>query len=115
MAVARYITLLAGALSEVAAAITSAGATSSGQVVALNASGLVDNTMLPARSTVALAPSAPGNFTVAHGLGVIPTAAIIQMTSTGAIWFQSATMYDATNLYLVASDTGLTGVARVLA
>jgi hypothetical protein len=31
------------------------------------------------------------------------------MTSGGAIWFQSPTDMDATNLYLVASAPGITG------
>jgi hypothetical protein len=60
---------------------------------------------------VALAPSSPGIFTVAHGLGVTPTSAAIQMTSGGQIWFQSPTRFDSTNLYLVASDAGVTGNA----
>jgi hypothetical protein len=63
---------------------------------------------------VALAPSSPGNFTVAHGLGVTPTSALIQMTSGGQVWFQAVTRFDSTNLYLVASDAGVTGKAVVL-
>jgi hypothetical protein len=65
-------------------------------------------------SEISLAPVAAGNFTVAHGLGVIPRAVLIQMNSAGAIWFQTA-RYDATNLYLVASDGGLTGFAQIWA
>lgn len=64
-----------------------------------------------AASEVALAPSSPGNFTVAHGLGVTPTSAAVQMKSGGQIWFQSPTRFDSTNLYLVASDAGVTGNA----
>jgi hypothetical protein len=56
-------------------------------------------------------PANPGNFTVAHGLGHTPIVVDIAMTSAGAIWLQSPTPFDATNLYLVASDAGLT--ARV--
>jgi hypothetical protein len=62
---------------------------------------------------VALSPSSPGNFTIAHGLGVTPTSALIQMTSGGQVWFQSV-RFDSTNLYLVASDSGITGKAVVL-
>jgi len=62
-------------------------------------------------TNVALAPSAGGNFTVAHGLGSAPLAVAIAMTSGGQIWLQSPTGYDATNLYLVASDAGVTGNA----
>ena len=53
---------------------------------------------------IALAPSVFGDFTVAHGLGSTPRLVLIQMTSAGFIWFQSPTRYDATNLYLTASD-----------
>jgi len=61
---------------------------------------------------VAASPGAGGNFSVAHRLGRAPAGAMIQMTSSGAIWFQPATMYDTTNLYLVASEAGVT--AKVL-
>jgi hypothetical protein len=61
---------------------------------------------------VALAPSAAGNFTVAHGLGKAPTLVIVRMKSGGAIWLQSPAS-DATNLYLAASDGGVTGVAEI--
>jgi hypothetical protein len=57
------------------------------------------------------APSAAGNFTLQHFLGRTPVGAVIQMTSAGSIWFQSTTLYDGTNLYLVASDAGVTGKA----
>jgi|SRR5215469_4644129 len=64
-------------------------------------------------AVVALSPSSPGNFTVAHGLAVTPSSVVIEMKSGGAIWFQS-TEYDSTNLYLVASDAGITASAKVL-
>jgi hypothetical protein len=35
---------------------------------------------------------------------------VVNMTSAGFIWWQSP-MWDATNLYLTAGDSGLTGVA----
>src|SRR5208283_5631522 len=57
---------------------------------------------------VPAAPSGPGNFTVAHLLGRTPIGAQIRMTSPGAIWWQSPTDVDAINLYLVASDAGVT-------
>jgi hypothetical protein len=53
--------------------------------------------------SVAAAPSVVGIFTLQHYLGRLPIAAMIQMTSGGAIWFQAA-RYDATNLYLVSSS-----------
>lgn len=58
---------------------------------------------------VALAPATPGNFTVAHLLGRVPVGVQLRMTSGGVIWWQSPTDVDATNLYLVASDAGVTG------
>lgn len=61
---------------------------------------------------VSIAPGAPGNLTVQHFLGRTPAGAVIRMTSAGAIWWQNPTDMDATNLYLVASDSGVT--AKVL-
>lgn len=63
-------------------------------------------------ATVPLTPAAHGNFTMLHGLGVTPLAVAIEMTSAGLIWFQS-TKYDDENLYLVASEGGLTADAKV--
>lgn len=75
-----------------------------------------DGTISAASAPTAVAipsTSAPGNFTLAHGLGRTPHAVLIEMTAGGAIWFQtSPARYDGTNLYLVASDAGLTGVAQ---
>lgn len=51
---------------------------------------------------IAVSPSASGNFTVQHFLGRKPVGAVIQLTSTTLIVFQS-TMYDTTNLYLNAA------------
>jgi hypothetical protein len=62
---------------------------------------------------VSLAPTDGGDFSVAHLLGRAPNGALIQMTSGGAIWFQSPTMYDATNLYLVASDAEVTAKVQI--
>ncbi len=62
---------------------------------------------------VSVAPSAPGNFTAAHLLGRTPVGAIVQMTSSGAVWFQTPTLFDATNLYLVAADAGVTAKVQV--
>lgn len=56
----------------------------------------------------------PGDFTIVHNLGIVPSSVTIQMTSGGQIWFQTL-RYDSTNLYLVASDTGLTCIAQIWA
>jgi hypothetical protein len=63
---------------------------------------------------VAFTTTAPGNFTLPHNLGVVPGSVIFELTSGGAIWFQS-TKYDANNLYLVASGVGITGFAIIFA
>jgi hypothetical protein len=60
-----------------------------------------------------VAPGVAGNFTLPHLLGRTPVGALIQMTSSGAMWFQSATMYDNTNLYLVASDPTVTAKVQI--
>ena len=62
---------------------------------------------------VSLTAAGGGNFTVAHLLGRTPVGVLVQMTSTGSIWFQTAPMFDGTNLYLVASGAGVTGKAQV--
>lgn len=56
-----------------------------------------------------------GNFSLAHGLGTAPTDVVIQMNSDGLIRFQSTPMppWDATNIYLNASDDGLTGFLEI--
>ena len=62
---------------------------------------------------IPVAPTAPGNFTVPHLLGRVPIGAHVRMTSPGAIWWQSPTDVDAVNLYLVASDAGVTAKVQV--
>lgn len=47
MSVQRFLALIAGKLSELVPATSSAGAGSAGQIVALNAAGAVDITMMP--------------------------------------------------------------------
>ena len=59
-----------------------------------------------------LAPIDPGPFSVPHGLGHIPCVVLLQITSNGEIWFQPA-RYDGTNIYLEASDAGVTGYAEI--
>jgi len=76
-----------------------------------NGTGWDDITPAPAVTKVALAPSAAGNFTVAHGMGRAPVAVLLEMSSGGQIWLQNPTGYDATDLYFVASDAGITGNA----
>jgi hypothetical protein len=72
-------------------------------------------TVAPAPVSVQLqvASTAPGPFTVAHGLGVVPTSITVTATSPGAIWASSPVEYDATNLYLNASDANVTATVNV--
>jgi len=62
---------------------------------------------------LAVTASAPGNFSLAHNLGRIPLGATVYMTSSGEFWFQPVTLFDATHLYLVASDVGITASIQV--
>ena len=62
---------------------------------------------------IPVAPAAPGNFSVPHLLGRTPVGAHVRMTSPGAIWWQSAMDFDGVNLYLVASDAGVTAKVQV--
>lgn len=62
---------------------------------------------------IAAAPAAAGNFAVPHLLGRPPIGAQVRMTSAGAIWWQSPTDVDGVNLYLVASDAGVTAKVQV--
>jgi hypothetical protein len=64
---------------------------------------------------VAFTTTAPLNFTLPHNLGVVPGSVIFELTSGGAVWFQSPLKYDAQNLYLVASDAGVSGFAIIFA
>jgi hypothetical protein len=65
-----------------------------------------------ASATLALAPSAPGPFKVAHGLPGVPSLILLQMQSGGGIWLQSPVYADGTYIYLVASAGGLSGAAQ---
>jgi hypothetical protein len=79
-------------------------------VVTTNASAVIAvQQATPLFGAVSVSSGAPGNCTVAHLLGRVPVCAVVQMTSGGLIWFQTPTSYDGTNLYLVASDAGVTG------
>jgi hypothetical protein len=56
---------------------------------------------------IAVTSPNPGDFTIAHNLGRVPTTIELVLTSDGIVRFQP-TMWDDTNVYLSASDTGLT-------
>ena len=77
----------------------------------LSADGTFKAPAAPGVTPIALTPSVPGNFTVAHGLGTTPTAVAVSMTSSGAIWLQYPTGFDSINLYLTASDGPLIATA----
>jgi len=62
---------------------------------------------------LAVTAAAAGSFSFAHNLGRIPLGVAVYMTSGGALWFQPANLFDATYLYLVASDVGITASIQV--
>jgi hypothetical protein len=64
-------------------------------------------------SRIPVAAPVAGNFSFAHNLGRTPLGVLIYLTSGGALWFQSPTMFDATNLFLVASAAGLTAQIEI--
>jgi len=62
---------------------------------------------------IPVAPAAPGNFAVPHLLGRTPVGATVRMTSPGSIWWQQPVDMDNVNLYLVASDAGVTAKVQI--
>jgi hypothetical protein len=71
---------------------------------------LVRDVKAHAKPTIASVPATanPGPFQIAHGLGRVPNAVSIVMTSDAIIRLQTPTKYDATYVYLSASDSGVT-------
>jgi len=63
---------------------------------------------------IPVGPTTRGDFTLAHGLTGTIIDIGIKMQSDGLIRFQSPTMWDATNVYLNASDDGLIATLVVL-
>lgn len=88
--------------------LTSTDSSTMGRAIVFKA---IPNFSIVNFAQVSLSPSGPGNFTVAQPLGTTPKVVLIRMTSLGAIWEQSPTAYDASNLYLTASHGPLTGYA----
>ena len=62
---------------------------------------------------ISVTASAAGNFNLGHNLGRTPRGVLIYMTSGGALWFQASSMFDETNLHLVASETGVTAKVQI--
>ena len=52
-----------------------------------------------------------GPFEFPHGLNFTPSIVIPVMTSDGRVWLNQPVFADATNIYLVASDPGVSGLA----
>jgi hypothetical protein len=67
----------------------------------------------PIFGRVSVSASGAGNFSVPHLLGRTPLGAVILMTSAGALWFQSSSLFDSTNLYLASSGAGVTAAVEV--
>lgn len=60
-------------------------------------------------SVTSITSSAAGDFTVLHGLGRVPFAAVPVSLSAG-VFRLTPMAYDASFVYLNASDAGLTGM-----
>lgn len=87
------------------------GATATILVYTAAAQGLTLQT--PAK-TVLVTSAAPGPFSVAHTLGAVPSLVEMLPTSDGYLFFQDPP-WDGTNVYLDASDTGVTATLSVYA
>ena len=77
-----------------------------------NGLGTVQLQVLSLAATLEVTASEGGNFTVAHGLSGVPFLIEIIPTSAGKIWAQPD-FSDGTNIYLSASDTGVTATVIV--
>lgn len=70
---------------------------------------------MQASAIIPFTTSGTGNFTLAHNLGIVPTTVIFEFTdNVGTVYFQNP-RFDTTNLYLVSTASGVTGVAIVFA
>lgn len=87
------------------------GVTATVRVYTLNTSNL--NFNVPAQ-TLGVESTEPGNFSVAHALGAVPSLLELLPTSAGAIWTQDSA-YDATHVYLTASDASVTATLTLFA
>lgn len=85
MSVTRFITLVSGKFAEVVPATASAGAATGGQVVALNASGLVDNTMLPSAAFTTLTDSSAVTWAIGSASLANATLTLSHTTTTRTI------------------------------
>lgn len=77
-----------------------------------SAAALAQNAILTLSTVLDVTAPAPGNFSEAHGLGVVPFLIAIIPTANGDIWGQAG-FADLTNVNLVASDTGITAKVYV--
>jgi hypothetical protein len=70
---------------------------------------LVRDVKAHARPTILSVPATanPGPFQFAHGLSSAPNAIAIVMTSLGGIYLNPPTKFDATDVYLFATDGGV--------
>jgi hypothetical protein len=64
--------------------------------------------------TLSAAPTAAGEFSIAHGLSPAPSRIVILPTSGGNIWAQDPAI-DSTNVNLFASDPDITATIYLFA
>lgn len=67
---------------------------------------------IPPSVVLNVTSTAPGGFSVPHGLGVVPSSMNILPTSGGTIWAQNPP-FDATYVYLDASDVDVSATVTV--
>jgi hypothetical protein len=106
MSVVRFISLIAGKLAEVVPATASAGAATAGQVVALNASGLIDPTMLPSPAFSTLTDSSAVTWAVGSATLANATLTLIHTTTTRTLNFTGLVSGGTYLLILKQDSTG---------
>jgi hypothetical protein len=120
MATARFITLVNGIQTEVVPATTSAGSATAGQIIALNAAGQLDSTMLPAgtgldtTSAITSAAISAGQMVNLYSNAGVLTARPADSTTTGSeanAYSLAAVGSGATGtFYLAGNVTGMSGL-----
>jgi len=120
MPTTRFITLVNGIQSEVVPATSSAGAATAGQVIALNAAGQLDSTMLPAgtgldtTTAVTSAAISAGQMVNLYNNAGVLTARPADCTTTGSeanAYALSAFGSGVTGtFYLAGNVTGMSGL-----
>ena len=112
----KYISQSSGALTEIEATTTSAGAGNAGDIIALDSGGLIDPSMIPGESVLEVEASenlAAGDLVNLHdSTGIKVRKADATTTGKEAIGFVNAavTSGNTATVYTTGSNTGVSGL-----